>query len=78
MRENRPVSLRNMKARVIAGLKWEPEILALKISKMKNPLNSPATSPDWKQLVNRAVRKHVPRNSKSRMSNDSLKVVMQS
>ena len=76
MREKRPASLRSMKASVIAGLKCEPDIRALKMSKMKKPHNIEAASPIVDAYS--AVRKHVPRNSKSRIRIDSLKVVMQS
>lgn len=67
-----------MNASVMAGLKWEPEIRALKISKTKNPQRRPVPSPVWKDELNRAVRSIVPRNSKRRIRSDSLKVVMQS
>jgi len=65
-----------MKARVMAGLKWEPEMRALKMSRMKKPLSKAAMSN--LAAAKSAVTKHVPRNSKRRMRKDSLKVYMKS
>ena len=72
------MSFLNMKASVMAGLKCEPEILALKISRMKNPQRRPQRSPVEKVAQSKPVSSIVPRNSKRRISKDSFIVVPQS
>ena len=72
------MSFLNIKASVMAGLKCEPEILALKISKIKNPQRRPQRSPVAKVAQSKPVRSMVPRSSKRRISKDSLNVVPQS
>ena len=69
-----------MKASVIAGLKWEPEMRALKISNTKKPQRRPTKPPPipWNAELKSEVRSNVPRNSKRRIRSDSLNVVMQS
>ena len=66
-----------MKASVIAGLKWLPLILALKIKRIKNPQRKPVASNEVMDEFQRAVKSIVPKNSNKRMRKDSFNVCMQ-
>ena len=70
------MSFLNMKASVMAGLKWDPEILALKIRRIKKPQRRPQRSAAKKHAHQRPVRSIVPSISKRRIKSDSLKVSM--
>ena len=68
-----------MKASVMAGLKWDPEMRALKIRRTKKPQSRPTNPPEpAKAELKSAVRSIVPRNAKRRIRSDSLNVVLQS